>query len=344
MVKQITEKGFLFDEQLYPYLQSILNQVLEQNGLDKSRFHFFVDRTSNANAYSFEDGTIVCDLGLFTILQNESQVAMVFCHELGHVLLGHVNQSIAHQLEKLNSPEFLAKLKHIKHQEYNTKNQLEDLMMGQVFDKTRHTRTQESAADSLGMLLFSHTKYGGANVARVFDILDSSDYKLRFYPIKQFFKTEQFSADDEWFKPAKKMSFGGSTAAVPMDSLKTHPDCAQRKMVMQAYFNTHPKAGADFLIANAAQFEKLKRVARFDEAALARQRKDLGYALYLLIQYDVLYPDNACVKTEIFNTLAEICKHQKTHDINTVVNNPYATADDGDEYAKLLQVLDNQTP
>ncbi|HZY38329.1 MAG TPA: M48 family metalloprotease [Mucilaginibacter sp.] len=340
LVKQLNDNGFLFDDQLYPYLQAILNHILEKNNLDKSNYHFFVDRTSDVNAYSFEDGTIVCDLGLLSILQNESQVAMVFCHELGHALLNHVNISITRQLEKVNSPAFLARVRQIKRQEYNTKKQLEDLMMSNVFDKTRHSRSQEKAADSLGMILFSHTAYNGRNISLVFDILDSSAFKSRVCTIKDFFKKEKFNTDDDWFKPAKKMSFGGAITAETSDSLKTHPDCAQRKVVMRAYFDAHPKYGADFITVTAEKFEKIRQIALFDEAAYARQHKDMGYYLYLLIQDDARYPSDNCVKTEIFDTLVDLCKHQKAHDINTIVRSPYITSNDYDEYPKLLQVLD----
>src|SRR6185312_3948338 len=62
LLKQLNDKGFLFDAEAYPYLNSILNHILEKNSLDKNQFHFFIDRSPEVNAYSYEDGTVVCNL------------------------------------------------------------------------------------------------------------------------------------------------------------------------------------------------------------------------------------------------------------------------------------------
>jgi hypothetical protein len=236
VLKQLRDKSFLFDTVAYPYLLAVFNNILDKNGLDRGRFHFFIDRTSGINAYSYEDGTIVCNLGLLTIIENESQLTMVFCHELGHYLLKHVNNSVTARLVKYNSPDFLARVKKIKSRQYNSKSQLEGMMMDDVFDRTRHGRSQERAADSLGILLFRNTGYNGQTVSRVFDVLDCSANGTTFCSVIDFLKNEGLDADETWFKTTPKMSFGGAVKKEMADSLKTHPDCPERKIAMQAYF------------------------------------------------------------------------------------------------------------
>ncbi|MDF2433457.1 MAG: hypothetical protein JWP44_3088 [Mucilaginibacter sp.] len=341
LLKKFEKKSFLFDSTAYLYLNSIFQYILEKNSLDKTRFHFFIDRTSVVNAYSYEDGTVVCDLGLVSITENESQLAMVFCHELGHYLLDHVNTSLIKQLEKYNSPEFLAHLKTIKKQEYNTKRQLENLLETDVFDQRKHNRHQERAADSLAMLLFLKTGYNCKTVSRVFDLLDSSDSKTIRCSIGSFFIGENIAINEDWLKPESRMKFGQTPRKEIIDSLKTHPDCTQRKIWMQSFFNSYPRAGVDFIISDGKKLAKVKKEALFNEALYLKENDNLGLYLYQLIQNNATFPRDRSIKTEIFNTLLSICNHYKTHTLYMVIRNQYLSDDDKDEYAKLLKLFDS---
>lgn len=341
LIKRLNQHQFLFDTIAYPYLDKIFNYILEKNSLDKTQFHFFIDRTSSVNAYSYEDGTIVCDLGLLTTMENEDQLAMVLCHELGHHLLNHVNNSIIKQLEKYNSPEFLAQIKEIKKQNYDTKDKLEALLVKDVFDRRYHSRYQERAADSLGIVLYRNTGYDGKNISHVFDLLDASDGIITVCTIQSFFKQESISINEDMFKPPKHMSFGAATKKEIADSLKTHPDCSQRKMAMQFYFNKNPKHGADYLVGNEQRLSAIKKVALFDEATYSKDNNDLGFYFYQLIQNNSLFPSDRYIKSEIFDTMVSICSHQKSHTLYAIVSNQYISKNDNDEYNKLLKLLDN---
>ncbi|WP_073406687.1 M48 family metallopeptidase [Mucilaginibacter sp. OK098] len=341
LIKRLNEKGFLFDTVAYPYLTSIFNHILEKNSLDKNRFHFFVDRTSNVNAYSYEDGTVVCNLGLIGLMENESQLAMVFCHELGHVLLKHVNTALVRQLEKYNSPEFLAQVKHIEKQQYNTKKQLENLLVSDVFDRRKHGRSQENAADSLGMLLFCNTSYGAKTVPGIFNLLDSAEIKATTCTIHAFFERERIGLDENWLKHEKKMSFGAAGKKEITDSLKTHPDCAKRKIAMEFFFNHKPKPGNDFWVGNKQKLAQVKKVALFDEAECSKDMDNLGLYLYQLIQNNSIFSSNAYIKTATYSTMLSLGKHYKAHNLHEVVNSQYVSNNDNDEYAVLLKLLDS---
>ncbi|MEO6520638.1 MAG: M48 family metallopeptidase [Mucilaginibacter sp.] len=340
LLKDLSERKFLFDSAVYPYLNSVFLHILQKNSLDAGRFHFFVNRTSNVNAYSYEEGTIVCNLGLLNIMENESQVAMVFCHELGHYLLKHVNNSIISQLETYNSSEFLVRVKKIKKQEYNSKKQLEELYKSDVFNRRKHNRSQERAADSLGIALFRNTGYNGTNIAHIFDLLEAAENSPATGVLQSFFKQENMAVADNLFRPSKKMSFS-DTRKEETDSLKTHPDCAVRKIAMKNNFDSHGKIGLDYEIANASKFSELKKQALFEEAAFSKENDNLSYYFYQLVQMNTLYPDNYFIKSEIFDTLLSFCIHQKKHQLYAVVSNQYIPDDDKDEYAILLKLIDN---
>lgn len=340
LIKEFDDKSFLFDDQVYPYLSAVFNYILDKNALDKTRFHFFVNRIPSVNAYSYEEGTIVCNLGLVNIMDNESELAMVFCHELGHYLLGHGNLGIVSRLQTYHCAAFLDQMKKIRKQEFGARTKLEELYKNDVFDNRRHNRAQERAADSLGMVLFRNTGYDGTQVSHVFDLLAASEKSGTNGIVKNFFKQEALPFEDRWFQPIQKISFGTVDKAT-VDSLKTHPDCAVRKVVMQAYFDRNPKHGVDFIVADAEKLTRIKKTALFEEAAFSKEKDKLSFYFYQLIQNSNSYPSDDYIKSEIFNTLASLCRHQKDHTFHAVVGIQYIPDDDQDEYALLLKMFDN---
>ncbi|NCD70244.1 M48 family metallopeptidase [Mucilaginibacter agri] len=339
--RKYNERGFLFDNQAWPYLQSIIDHIIRENHLDKSHYHFFVDRSSVVNAYSYEDGTVVCNLGLVSIVENESQLAMVLCHELGHCILNHVNTAILKQLSKLSSPELLRQIKAIQKNGYNQKEKLESLMLNTIFDERRHDREQEKAADSLAMILFSHTEYNGQNVSGIFDLLDSADKNVAAINISTFFKRESIDLDAELSPPDKPLGFGNQLSKERSDSLQTHPDCAQRKVWMQNFFAQSPKSGKDYLFANNSQLNEIKKMACLNAALYSKDQNHLSMYLFQLIQASAYYPQNAFITAELFTTMVSLSKHMKAHTLHQVAENQYNTDDKNDQYTTLLKLLDN---
>ena len=335
----LEENRFIFDTVINKYLGSVFYYILEKNGLDKSGFHFFVNRTSEVNAYTYEDGTVICNLGLLNVAETESQIAMIFCHELAHYLLNHCNNSIVNSIEKFNSPEFIAQVKEIKKEKFNTKKQLEELLITDLFNRKRHNRSQEMAADSLGMILFGKTNYSSAAVPHVFNLLDSSETLVTKCTIKSFFANENLKADESWFATKKKMTFGGPVKKEITDTLRTHPDCAKRKIYAENYFGKHPNAGTDFFLSSKQRLNYIKDQAIFEQAKYAKDNERLSYYLYQLIQNDARFVSDKNIKTEILSTWVDFCFRLKKHTLGYVIDIPYTTENEKDEYAKFLKML-----
>ena len=340
LITDLSEQNFLFDTTITKYLSDVFYYIVDKNGLNRNSFHFFVNRSPVVNAYTYDDGTIVCNIGILNIAETESQVAMVFCHELSHYLLNHPKNAIINSIEKFNSPEFMEKVKEIKKEKFNTKKQLEDLLMTDLFNRRRHNRSQEIAADSLGMLLFSKTNYGASTVPHLFSLLDSSENLMTKRTIQSFCKEEDFNTDEKWFITKKKMSFGTAEKKEIADTLKTHPDCAKRKIYSETFFSRNPKPGTDFFLATKAQLNYVKTQALYAEASYSKDKERLSYYLYQLIQDDAQFPSDKPIKTEIFNMLVTFCLKQKKHTLAPVIDTPYITENANDEYAKLLKLLD----
>ena len=197
------------------------------------------------------------------------------------------------------------------------------------------------AADSLGMLLLSKTGYGSTAVPQLYDLLDSAEMLSTKCSIQSFFKKENIAADDNWFITRKKMSFGAPEKKEIRDTLKTHPDCAARKINARQYFSKNPKPGADFIFATSSQFNKTREMASLAAATYSKDKEQLSYYLYQLIQNDAVFLPGNYIKTEIFSLWVNFYFRLKNHTLGYVIDKPYIPENEKDEYAKLLQMLDD---
>lgn len=340
LVKEITEHKFLYNTAINEYLENIFYLVLKANNLVKGQFHFFVSRSTEANACSLEDGTIIFNIGLFQIVENESQLAMVLCHEIAHYLFGHSTKSVIGYLEKYNSPEFLSQVKSIKKQKFNRKRQLQDLLSDDIFNRRKHNRLQEFAADSLGMELFNHTRFNNITLPYLFDLLDDNEHQQAAISIQAFFLNQGIILNDDLFKENKKITFGVAAKQKVIDSLQTHPDCAKRKLYAQSFFAKQNTTGSDFLVGDPEKLAGLKKEAILIQCGLAKEENNLSNYFYQLIELSPQFKNNSYLATEIFNTLVALCASQKAHQLHTVIKKNYVAYNTEDEYAKLLLLLD----
>lgn len=339
LVKELSESNFLFDNTISSYLSSLFYSIIQKNDLGKFPFHFFVSRSSQVNAYSFDDCTVVCNAGLLNVIENESQLAMVFCHEIAHYLLGHATLSVTAQLEKYYSPEFLAQVKAIKKETYNTKSKLEVLLMQDMFNRRKHNRGQEIAADSLGMLLYLKTGYNRSAVPQLYDRLDKAE-ESGVFKIRSFIEQQGVNVDEKWFDTGRKMSFGKPVTQAFADSFKTHPDCSKRKTYATTFLHQYAGTGSDFLIATRELFATIKKLALFEQALYMKEKKNMSQYFFQLVQADSQFPGNRFITAEIFNTLCLFALSQKNHTLFSITDKSYSTNDETDDYAHLLNFLD----
>ena len=340
LVKELSENNFLFDSTVHPYLSSIFYSIVQKNGLTKYPFHFFVSRSSQINAYSYDDCTIVCNAGLLNIMENESQITMVFCHEIAHYLLGHSFKTVTTQLEKYTSPEFNAQVKAIKKEKYNTKSKLEEILLEDIFNRRKHNRAQETSADSLGMLLFLKTGYNSGSVARLFDLLNESNDINSTVSIRFFLANTGIVVDEKWFDAGRKITFGKAVSKETADSMRTHPDCVKRKKYATDFLHGRTVGGYDFKIGDNQILNTAKKSALFEQAGYWKEKKNMSMYLYLLIQNSAKYDNSKFIATEIFNTLLLLTTAQKNHTLYSITDKPYTAGEEKDQYAKLLQLID----
>jgi beta-barrel assembly-enhancing protease len=72
------------------YVQGLGDRLARRAGVERtSAWHFYVVRNLAPNAFALGAGHFVVTDGLFALVQNESELAAVLAHEMGHDLAGH---------------------------------------------------------------------------------------------------------------------------------------------------------------------------------------------------------------------------------------------------------------
>jgi len=122
--------------------------VSPQPNLD---WEFTVFEDETPNAFALPGGKVGVNTGLFTVAKNKDQLAAVMAHEVGHVMARHSAERMSRQT-LLN-----AGLGVIGTQSANTAEILaQAAQLGLVLP---FTRTQESEADEIGLMLMARAGY-----------------------------------------------------------------------------------------------------------------------------------------------------------------------------------------
>ncbi|OZA05463.1 MAG: peptidase M48 [Methylophilaceae bacterium 17-44-8] len=87
----------LQDPEITDYLQALGNKLAAASPDKRQTFNFFVVNDNSINAFAMPGGVIGVHTGLFIAANNESELASVLGHEIGHVTQRHLARILASQ-------------------------------------------------------------------------------------------------------------------------------------------------------------------------------------------------------------------------------------------------------
>lgn len=98
ILKQVaTDADVLDDAEVTDYLQALGSRLGESGPDRQQKFYFFVVQDKSINAFAMPGGVIGVHTGLFMAANNESELASVLGHEIGHVTQRHLARMLASQ-------------------------------------------------------------------------------------------------------------------------------------------------------------------------------------------------------------------------------------------------------
>src|SRR5262245_6187516 len=159
------EYGFVADEKLQRYVQSMGNKLVAVSHRPALPWHFTVVDSPVVNAFAIPGGYVYLTRGILAYLNSEAELAGVMGHEIGHVTARHsVRQITRQQLAQLGlgvggvlSPTF------------GQLGNLAGSSLGLVF--LRFSRDDERQADRLGVEYAARGGWDPREVSNFFEVL-----------------------------------------------------------------------------------------------------------------------------------------------------------------------------
>lgn len=270
-LKELFQSGYiLLNDTISEYVHAVADKIIEQELGLKDKLKIYVIKSTEANAYCFENGTVLVNIGLIARLNNEAQLAYILSHEFIHYMRQH-------SLKTVNEYD---KLDRIKASKINYEDK--------VLLKYRFSRENETEADTAGLALFRKTNYDLTQAAEALHLLQYSH--LPFADLifdKKKFEDENYKLPQTLF--LEKCNPIESTQRD--DLYQTHPDIIARQQCIDKLLNKMQLSGNKCLVSQPA-FENVRNMCRFECCRMFLVERDYLNAFkwtYLLKQQ---YPDN----------------------------------------------------
>ena len=311
VIQRLSSGYYLFDSVIDPKIQNIFTKILQANPqLPKDDLRIFVTRYSYPNASSIGEGSLEFNLGLLKHLKNESQIAFIIAHEIAHYYLDHSNQAILSHYNYLETDEASQELKKIKKTKYGKETKKEAFYKDLVFDHRRHSRYNESAADSFAIVFLQNTDYSLEESLTALSILEQVDDRIKIdsFDLRAIFSVDGIEFNDSWVELENTDFLYQELATWDKDSLKTHPDIEKRILKLGEDFNL--KIPEEYIDNNIAHLVKLSEYEIIEGAIELGNYATAIYSSIILLDK---YPKDAYLISAIGQNLLWIYQARKEH-------------------------------
>jgi Zn-dependent protease with chaperone function len=309
------------------YLQSIVQKIVAANPeLKETDVRVIFSRDWWPNAYSLGEGTITINAGLMIFLDNEAQLVFVLCHELAHYYLQHTSKAIKKYVETIHSESFKNEIKRLSKEQYRVNHQLQILAKSLAFDSRQHSRDNEAEADMQAFNFMKKTGYDCNAIKTSLELLDKID-DSSFYKhldVEEVFKFSEYPFKKKWIQKESAIFSQLDENDSPLspaekDSLKTHPDCSKRILLLTDSIEKIGSAGKKFLVDEKI-FNELKKDFFAEIIEQCYRNDNLSRNLYyslLLLQGNENIPLAVYSVVRCFN---DIYENQKNHTLGLMID------------------------
>lgn len=159
-------------------VQRILNKFIKSIGKDKSKYNLEIVESKDLNAYATLGNKIVVNTALINFLENESALAFVMAHELGHIESHHVVKKVARSgIASLIRNIFFKERSAIYKQVFDGANQFHNLY---------YSRSKERESDHFAVELINKHYCKEANKLEFFEKMSE---KVQGGKVLEYFST-----------------------------------------------------------------------------------------------------------------------------------------------------------
>jgi hypothetical protein len=334
-------KNFYFNEEYDSYLGKIIEIIRARNPILENveiRPFFCYDESVNASMAVY--GTLRVHLGLFDLLENESQFAMVLAHELSHYTRKHSIKSFGRQMEITKSDENKQEFREAKREGIDRVDRVEEFIKSRAFNSSKFSREYELEADSFGIELLKNTPYaldeaiGGISCLKKGDTETFDMDRL----IREAFHNSETPLNESWLK--KPNSIGDKLkyklSQETKDSLSSHPDAEMRYEKLRSELKVNEEA--DIVEVSFETFEKMKKDFKKEIVNYLVYDKQYALAMYYILKYKSEGYADKEILGRMVDVLDKMKKSLDNHSLGKYVptRNPYFPP----QYNNLLIFID----
>lgn len=330
-------REILYEGPIYDYLNGLMEKIKKANNISKET-RLFVLRENTVNASSWGEGSFLFHLGLLSLMENESQVVGILCHELAHYILDHSEKKIKKGAELVTSDVLKKQVSTVMKSEYDRYRKMTKLMKRYQFNYAYHSREVETEADSIGYVLMSKTNYDLKEFGRVMDILDSNKTIKNYsnLEIPAYFKFDSIPMKADWFAYQLNNTFNVKLEDdEDNDSLNTHPDCKLRKQCILARVEREgikSQSGID-----NSTFNKINAIADFELVEQYFENEKYVRAMFQSMFLLNKYPNNKYLHSIVDKNLMFLYYFTKGHKQTRILRFPHIRLNEN--YNRFLSFL-----
>lgn len=317
---EVRNYAFL-DTVIESYVRNVFNKVKKQFSVG-DKCNIVVVRSPMVNAMSIGDGTIFIYTGLFSVLENEDQLAYIIAHELSHIELKHTTSALMAYLDKKETNELRKEIKRTLKEKYEINKKLYSLLLKSTLSYTFNSRKDELQTDSLAFIKFRNTEYNAHQAPKALLVFDK-DLKVEGRSLIEL--ENHFNCQGHQYNFKKEPVVVRSIFNVEdednifssTDTLLTHPDPGKRAKIIEDLLNSNKVPDNETKIND--RFLYVKEAAKIQDMQAYFRNEYYDLTLFNALLMLEKYPESSYLKSIIVLSLYQMKKYMKKHEFSQVV-------------------------
>ncbi len=195
------DPAFVDDPEITDYVKSLGNRLLGAADPPRRPIEFFVVRDDSINAFALIGGHVGIHTGLIVLTQNESELAGVVAHEIGHVLQRHqarlYQQMGKYQLASLAALALavLASRGSSSQSDQVTQAAMVGASAIMMQGELDYTREHEREADRVGLTLLERAGYDPRGMVTFFERMQRANRLNEFKSAPSYLRTHPLTVE-----------------------------------------------------------------------------------------------------------------------------------------------------
>ncbi len=291
-LQQIFLSGSIYyNDPCTPYVREVMESLLATVS-PKPQIDVFVSRFASPNAAIWQDGTLIINIGLLARLENETQLAFVLAHEIGHYQNNHPFRQYARQ----NQPDNIQK------------RALDNLKASVAY-----TQEKEEEADAFALELLTQAGYDNDEGRKALDLIlkdfVSENCMSHFFPIDEADMCSELEVQTY-------INMDRRTAGhfAPLIVKKR-----QEEMEHSAASQDEVASKDDVYMASPNDFEAIRHIAQFELIENNYSEADYISTLYYAMILQKKYRDNIYLSAKIAESLFQLYFYKKRGAIDRIL-------------------------